>query len=229
MHPVSARLHHILAWTVAIPVIYFGMQAAAAPFYPGYSFFSRDASSLGSSVSTAPWIFNVGSLVVGSIELVVAAAFFVALPRAGVGRGLAFLTALALASAGLGSLNAFLHPLPDPRHTEGLLAVLGSGLALLPVLTSVVLWRIGARRFAIASVAAFLALIPIMTGLTQRVCIWRRLDCTGYEYFLNHGHGAIQRLGAAVIMVPLAVVGYRLRRTALSSDDRRRPRADRDV
>jgi hypothetical protein len=229
VQPVSSRSHHILAWTIAIPVIYFGMQAAAAPFYPGYSFFARDASSLGSNVSTAPWIFNVGSLVVGSIELVVAAAFFLALSRAGVGRVLAVLTALALTSAGLGSLNAFLHPLPDPRHTDGLLAALGSGLALLPVLTTVVFWRLGAPRAAIVNVAAYLAVIPMVTGLVQRVCMWRRLACDGYQYFLNNGQGFIQRVAAAVVLVPVVVIAYRLRRTAASSGDRRGPRADRHV
>src|SRR5215471_12247950 len=117
--PPSLFVRRVLALAVAIPVIYFGVQAAAAPFYPGYSVFSRDASSLGSSGSTAPWIFNTGMLVLGIVEVAVAGAFLSALPRAGAGRILSLLTALALASAGLGSVNAFLHPLPDPRHTEG--------------------------------------------------------------------------------------------------------------
>jgi hypothetical protein len=62
----------------------------------------------------------------GILEVVVAGAFLAALPRAGVGRGLAALTALAVASAGIGSVNAFLHPLPYPRHLIG--------LALIPVM-----------------------------------------------------------------------------------------------
>ena len=65
-------VRHVLAWGVAIPVIYFGIQLAAAPFYPGYSFFARDASSLGSTASTAPWIFNVGALLLGLIKIAVA-------------------------------------------------------------------------------------------------------------------------------------------------------------
>jgi hypothetical membrane protein len=204
-------IRHVLAWGVAIPAIYFGIQAAAAPFYPGYSFFSRDASSLGSSASTAPWIFNFGTLALGVIEVAVAGAFLSALSRAGVGRGLAALTALALASAGIGSLNAFLHPLPDPRHTEGLLALLGSGLALLPVLTTAVLWRMGARRQAVVAIVVFLALIPIMTGLVQRICVWSGISFDGYQYFLNNYHGLIQRLGAAAVFVPIALVAYLLR------------------
>jgi hypothetical membrane protein len=222
MNPASTRsaitarpvdpVHHVLAWGVALPVIYFGIQVAAAPFYPGYSFFSRDASSLGSSGSTAPWIFNIGALVLGIIKLAVAGAFLSALPRVRVGRSLAVLMALALASAAIGSLNAFLHPLPDPRHTEGLLAMLSSGFALLPVLTTAVLWRMGARRQAVMTLIVLLALIPLMTGLVQRACMWAGIDFAGYQAFLNGYHGLIQRIGAAAIFVPIAVVAHLLRR-----------------
>jgi hypothetical protein len=211
MRPVDP-VHHVLALGVAIPAIYFGIQLAAAPFYPGYSFFARDASSLGSNVSSAPWIFNLGALVLAVIELAVAAAFAAALPRAGVGRGLTALTVLALASAGIGSLNAFLHPLPDPRHTDGLLAIMGSGLALLPVLTTAVLWRLGARRQATVAIIACAALIPLMTGLVQRTCMWAGINFDGYQSFLNGNHGLIQRLGAAAILVPIGGVAYLLRR-----------------
>jgi hypothetical protein len=218
---VSARrsvvpLRPFLASGVAIPVIYFGIQLAAAPFYPGYSFFSRDASSLGSSASAAPWIFNVGVLLLAVIKLGVAGAFLVALPRAGVGRGVTVLTALALTSAGLGSLNAFLHPLPSQRHVEGVLAALGRGVALLPVLSAVVLWRLGSPRQAVATVIGCLVLIPVMTGLTQRVCIGAGLECAGYQWFLNNYHGLIQRLGAAVVFVPVGVVSYILWRQSLN-------------
>ncbi len=118
------------------PGLYFGIQLAAAPFYPDYSFFSaRMPARLGSDGSTAPWIFNRrGARARGHAQSAVAGAFLSALPRAGVGRVLSVLTALALASAGIGSFNAFLHPLPDPLHTEGLLSILGGGFVLLPIL-----------------------------------------------------------------------------------------------
>jgi len=210
--PARARafdlVPHVLAWGVALPVIYFGIQAAAAPFYPGYSFFSQDASSLGSAASTAPWIFNTGSLLMGMVQAAVAAALLSALPRARVGRGLAALMALALASASLNSLNAFLHPLPDPRHTQGLLSIAGSGFILLPALTTAVLWRLGARRAAATAVISYLALIPLMTGLVQRACIGAGLECAGFQYFLNHYHGLVQRLGAAAVFVPVALVAH---------------------
>jgi hypothetical membrane protein len=202
----------LLCCGIVIPVIYFGIQLAAAPFYPDYSFFSRDASTLGSDGSTAPWIFNLGALVLGVIKIAVAGAFLSALPRAGVGRVLSVLTALALASAGIGSFNAFLHPLPDPLHTEGLLSILGGGFVLLPILTTAVLWRLGARRYAVMNVVVCLALVPVMTGLVQRACMRAGIDFSGFQAFLNGYHGLIQRIGAAVVFVPVGVVAHLLRR-----------------
>ncbi len=202
----------LLGWGVAIPLIYFGIQLAAAPFYPGYSFLSRDASTLGSPGSTAPWIFNGGVLVLGLIKVAVAGAFLRALPPAGVGRALSAMLALALASAGVGSFNAFLHPLPDPRHTEGILSLLGSGFVLLPPLTAAVLWRLGARRDAVLSVVACLVLIPVMTGLVQRVCMQAGVDFSAFQAFLNGYHGLIQRAGAAVVFVPIGLIAHVLRR-----------------
>ena len=209
-------VRHLLAWGVAIPALYFGVQIASAPFFPDYSFFSRDASALGSSASRAPWIFNAGTLALGLIQIAVAGAFASALIRARVGRSLSTLIALALASSGVGTLNAFLHPLPDPRHTEGPLAIIGSGFTLLPLLCALVLWRLGMRRAALATGAGCLALLPVITGLVQRICIGSGIDCDGYQFFLNNYHGLLQRAGAALIFVPIGLVAYLLRRRAPS-------------
>jgi len=209
----------LLGLGVAIPVLYFGIQLVAAPFVPGYSFLDRDASTLGSDGSSAPWIFNAGALLVGVIEAAVAGAFAVALPRAGVGRALSVSTALALVSAGAGSVNAFLHPLPDPGHTEGLLSILGSGFMLLPILTTAVLWRLGARRYAVTNALVCLALIPLMTGLVQRICMRAGIDFTAFQALLNGYHGLVQRLGAAVVYVPIGVIAHLLRRRAATGLD----------
>ncbi|MEO5821230.1 MAG: DUF998 domain-containing protein [Vicinamibacteraceae bacterium] len=211
-------IRHLLGLGVAIPLIYFGIQLAAAPFHPGYSFLSRDASTLGSAVSTAPWVFNVGVLVLGVLKMAVAGALMHALPRAGVGRVLSAMMALALASAGVGSVNAFLHPLPDPRHTEGILSLLGGGFVLLPLLSAAVLWRLGARRYAVLNVVACLALIPVMTGLVQRVCMQAGIDFSGFQAFLNGYHGLIQRAGAAVVFVPIGLIAHLLRRRSAVRD-----------
>jgi hypothetical membrane protein len=41
-----------------MPVIFFGTQIAAAPFYPGYSFSQESVSMLGTHFSGHPWMFN---------------------------------------------------------------------------------------------------------------------------------------------------------------------------
>jgi hypothetical protein len=103
------------------------------------------------------------------------------------------------------------------------LAALGSGVALLPVLTALVLWRLGARLQALATGIGCVTLIPIMTDLTQRVCIGTGLECAGYQWFLNNYHGLIQRVGAAVVFVPVGVISYLLWRQSLDMS-RARPR-----
>jgi hypothetical protein len=202
----------LLRLGVLLPLLYFGIQLAAAPFYPAYSFLNRDASTLGSGGSTAPWIFNYGALVVGGLEVAIAAVFYGALRRARIGAPLAGALALALVSAAIGSLNAFLHPLPDPQHTDGPLAILGSGLMFLPLLSIAVLWRLGARRAAMLTAVACVALVPMMTGLVQRICMKAGVDFSGYQTFLNGSHGLIQRLGALVVFGPVALIALRLRR-----------------
>ena len=78
----------------------------------------------------------------------------------------------------------------------------------------VVLWRLGARRYAVVHCVLCLSLIPVMTGLVQRTCIWAGIDFAGYQFFLNNYHGLIQRLGAGVVHVPIGVVGLLLRRAS---------------
>jgi hypothetical protein len=41
-----------------MPVIFFGIQIAAAPFYPGYSFSQESVSMLRTHFSRHPWMFN---------------------------------------------------------------------------------------------------------------------------------------------------------------------------
>jgi|SRR5689334_5156944 len=203
----------LLTLGLVLPVLYFGIQLAAAPFFPAYSFLNRDASTLGSDGSTAPWIFNNGVLLVGVIELVLAVALFGALRAARIGILLAGLLSLSLMSAAIGSVNAFLHPLPDSRHTEGLLAVLGAGLLVLPPLSITVLWRLGARLPALVTAALCLAVVPLMTGLVQRACMRAGIGFDGYQAFLNGYHGLIQRLGALMLFGSIAAVAHVLQRS----------------
>ena len=55
---------------IAMPVIYFGTQLVAAPFYPDYSFSRDTASMLGTTDSHHPWIFNLGAMLTGVAGLV---------------------------------------------------------------------------------------------------------------------------------------------------------------
>src|SRR5262249_29670186 len=120
-----------LGMGVAVPFLFFCLQVVAAPFYPGYSFFNRDASTLGSDGSSCPSIFNVGAIFVGIVTLIASWGFLRAFQRLGTNPILAWLTTLALISSGLASINAGIFPLPDPRHSGGLLALLGIGTFLL--------------------------------------------------------------------------------------------------
>jgi hypothetical membrane protein len=219
-----AAVRPALSLGLVLPVLYFGIQLIAAPFYPDYSFLNRDASTLGSAGSKAPWIFNTGALLVGAVEVLVAFAFFTALRRARAGLVLAALYSLALASAAIGSLNAFLHPLPDPRHTSGLLSILGAGPILLTPLSIAVLWRLEARRLAVLVAVLCLAVVPVMTGLVQRLSMQAGVEFAGYQAFLNGYHGLIQRLGALLLFGPIAVIAYVLRRGEWASSQRARVR-----
>lgn len=209
---LSSKRHSLLTLGLVLPVLYFAIQLAAAPFHPAYSFLNRDASTLGSDGSTAPWIFNTGALLVGAVECLVAVAFFGALRRARIGIALPGLLSLALVSAAIGSLNAFLHPLPDPRHTGGLLSILAAGVIVLPPLSIAILWRLGARLPALVTAALCLVVVPMMTGLVQRACMQAGIEFAGYQAFLNGYHGLVQRLGALLLFGPIAAIAYVLRR-----------------
>ena len=56
----------LLAFGVAVPLLYYGVQVVAAPFFPGFSFLGTTASELGSDLSTLPSIFNAGTILLGA-------------------------------------------------------------------------------------------------------------------------------------------------------------------
>jgi len=59
-----------------------------------------------------------------------------------------------------------------------------------------------------------LALIPILTGLVQRIGMRAHLDLDGYQMLLNGTHGLLQRMAALLIFGSIGVVAYRLRHPA---------------
>jgi hypothetical membrane protein len=68
LHPNRSLTSLCLLAAAAMPVIYFGTQIAAAPFYPGYSFSLQSASMLGTHFSRHPWIFNVDQCLPGLLH-----------------------------------------------------------------------------------------------------------------------------------------------------------------
>ena len=50
----------LLGFAIAVPVLYYGIQVVAAPFYPDFSVVRTIASELGTDRSTHPWVFNGG-------------------------------------------------------------------------------------------------------------------------------------------------------------------------
>src|SRR6516162_10207459 len=89
-----------LGMGVAVPFLYFGIQIVAAPFYPGYSFLNRDASTLGTDGSTCPSIFNFGAIFMGIVTLIASWGFLRSFQRLGTNPILAWVTTLALISSG---------------------------------------------------------------------------------------------------------------------------------
>jgi hypothetical protein len=56
----------LLGLGVAAPLLYYGVQVVAAPFFPGFSVLGTTASELGSDLSsTRPSIFNAGTILLG--------------------------------------------------------------------------------------------------------------------------------------------------------------------
>lgn len=194
---------------VAVPLLYFGVQLIAVPFYPRYSFLARDASTLGSPGSTHPAIFNLGCVVTGVVTLLAAWGFYSALRRLQIHFTLVWLTVLALVGSAIGSINAGIHPLPDPLHTAGLLSVLGMGLVLLPFLLPITLWRVAGlgtlRRYLVANLIVVVALIPVMTGLVQRWSMMAGIELPGLQSLLNNYQGALQRVAAIVVFAPIGI------------------------
>lgn len=176
-------------WTAAaVPILYFGTQAVAAPLYPGYDFLHQAASELGSDRARYPGVFNAGVLIVGASCLVAAVGYFRGLTRAGANQYLSAAVAGALISTGLASLWAGSFHLPDPRHNPG---ALGAGMFLFTPLLLAAIWRVegsdALKYLLIASLLAVALLAPFMSGAVGPAPM-----------------GLLQRLFAATTFLPIA-------------------------
>jgi len=185
---------------VMVPFLYFGTQLVVGLATPGYSFTLQAASELGAvGAPHAAW-FNGGAVLTGVATLFAAVALGSEVVRAGSRRVLTGLTALAVASVGWGALAAGMFPLPDHRHGGG---PGGVGAFVLPLLTAVLLrprpGQDGGRRrlpgvrwYPVVNLALFAAGIAVTSG------------AAGMD--LTDRHGAVQRLLAITLFVPIAVL-----------------------
>lgn len=177
----------------AVPVLYFGAQALAAPFFPNFSVLVHTASILGSDLSSRPAILNVGAALTGAAALLASYGLFRDLRSHGANLAVAVLVAACSVSMGLASLWAASHPMPDPRHNPG---ALGAGMFAAPFLVLLASLALpnarGLRRYLIVNVLAFFLVASLYAGIIP------------IEFRLYGG--AVQRLGALVMYVPMAVL-----------------------
>ena len=178
---------------IAMPLIYFGAQLIAAPFYPGYSFVQEPASMLGTATSRQPWIFNLGAVLTGVAGLIGAFGLFRAL-RTVTWTALALLVGLCVVASGVLSVKAGIFPAPDPRHASWQFLLFPTMAA--PVLLLIALWRqsVTLRMYLLCNAIALLMMAPMMMHRIVPV----------------FADGTMQRLFAFVVFVPVGVTGYAL-------------------
>jgi hypothetical membrane protein len=202
----------LLAFGVAVPLLYYGVQVIAAPFFPGFSLLGTTASELGSDLSNRPSIFNAGTILLGIAALVAAVGFLRALLNLGAHPILAWITSIDVAATGLSSLWAGIFPLPDPRHgghPAFLIAML-----LLPFIMATTLWTLGAspplKSYFAATIGLLLVMFPVMSGMTE-------LDTHDYR-------GLFQRIFALTVFPPIGVGAFVLgRRVFMEKDSESEP------
>jgi hypothetical membrane protein len=184
-----------LASGILVPILYFGTQLLAAPFFPDYNFLSMVASLLGSDLAPYPAIFNGGAIITGIVTIIASVGFLLAFQRLGINPAMAWLTSLAVLLNGLGSLWAGFFPMPDPRHGANPFT---AGIFLFPILLTFALWN--QRRawpvkiYLIITNLLFIALIPIMSGVSG-------INTQAYQ-------GLLQRIAALIFFVPISVGSY---------------------
>lgn len=190
----------LMLWTAfAMPLLYFGVQLVAAPFYPGYHFATDTASMLGTSASRHPDIFNTGAILTGIAGLTGAFGLFFGLRRA-TSIWLRILIAIGVLANGVLSLKAGLYPMPDPRHASWQFLLFP--ILLTPLLLAVATWRIlWLRIYLLLDIIFLLCLLPFMMHRMAPIL----------------PEGAMQRLFALVIFVPIGVVAVALLRSRASS------------
>jgi len=193
MQHVEKQLSAAALWLgAASPFLYAAAQLLAAPLYTGYDWKSQLASELGSVGTASSGVFNVGIVLSGLAMLASAVGFKLGLECVARSKVIPWLIAASLASSGVASVWAGLHPLPALIHNPG---YWGIGAVAFPLLLAVALWRspisLAIRTYLAATAIAIVAFLFSSSGLT-------RIDASSYD-------GALQRLGAFLVYAPVAV------------------------
>ena len=192
----------LLGLGLLVPVLYFGAQVLAVPFYPDFSLLRTTASELGSERSALPVVFNATAVLGGVVTLLAVAGLALALRRTGTHWALVAVFAACVLAVGLSSTWAGVFPLPGPRHAANPFT---PGLLLLPLAALAACWRLGGwlRLYLAVNLACFIALAGVFAGVVP-------FDRAALE-------GLLQRLLALTVYVPVGAVSLAL----LSVDDAR--------
>jgi hypothetical membrane protein len=194
-----------LASGVAIPVLYYGIQAVAAPFFPGFSFLETTASELGSDRSRCANIFNHGVISLGVLMLFASCGFFEAFRRPGTFPVLGWLAALGIAMTGVQTVGAGYYPLPDPRHAGQ--PVFLVAMLLLPVVLAIAMWplsRWGLKLYFILNLVLLVTMVPLMSAMSG-------IDTHAYR-------GGLQRVFALTVFPPIGVAACALLKRTRSAE-----------
>ena len=184
---------------ITIPILYFGIQLLAAPFFPDYNFVDHEASLLGSDLSTFPALFNMGAILIGIVATIASFGFLLALQQLGMHWLLSWLICGILLIGALSHLWAGLFPMPDARHGANPFAI---ALFATPFLLPIVLWRLSNSKaikiYFLVNILLFGILALFKSGVMSLG-------------LLNH-EGVFQRVFAFIAFVPIAVSSYGLTR-----------------
>jgi hypothetical membrane protein len=179
---------------ILVPIIYFGAQWVAVPYFPDYNIRVHSASDLGSDRSSLPIILNTGAILTGVCGLFAAVGLTRHMRRVGVPRWLAYVVGACCVSLGLAAIWAGSFPMPDPRHNPG---ALGAGMFLMPwvmLLAFFFVQRANAMRvYLIANALGFIACAVVMSGNSS-------VD-------LNQYGGLFQKIIAVIAFVPVGAAG----------------------
>jgi hypothetical membrane protein len=186
-HPDGPITRLCLLAAAAMPIIFFGTQIVAAPFYPGYSFSQYSVSMLGTHFSRHPWIFNAGGTLTGLAALAGAVGLY-QIFRTKTHFLLSMLIGFSVACIGIMTIKGGMFPMPDPRHNAwGVLqnfVIVTPFCLLMGVLKQA--HRSGLRLYLLLSVTLLFLLVP----LSSRI-----------------GRGTLQRLITVGSLLPVGVVG----------------------